>query len=138
MPRTRGKTTLPWTLRMIERSGVSPLWVALGVTAAYLAVSLLWHNLAGPYRGIYVHDVPFWRTSWRIELVFGLLFAVPLSLATWVLRGARRDFDALRPALRLSEKEAVAMRAGLVRFRRRDLIIAGFSGMVAGFALNLT
>ncbi|HTF32696.1 MAG TPA: hypothetical protein VK714_03215 [Myxococcota bacterium] len=137
MPRTRSTTTLPWTLRMIERSRVTPVWLTLGVTAAYLALSLLWHNLAGPYHGIYVHDVPFWHTSWRLELVFGLLFAVPLSLATWLFRGARRDFDALRPVLRLSEKEAAAMRAGLLLFRRRDLLIAGLSGMAAGFGLNL-
>ena len=138
MPRTRGTTTLPWSLRMLERSGVPPLWVALGVTTAYLGLSLAWHNLAGPYRWIYVHDVPFWRTSWKIEFVFGLLFAVPLSLAIWVFRGARRDFDALRPVLRLSEKDAAAMRAGLLLFRRRDLFIAGLSGLVAGLALNLT
>jgi hypothetical protein len=138
MPRTRGTTTLPWTLRLIDRSGVAPLWLALGVTTAYLVLSLLWHNLAGPYHWIYVHDVPFWRTSWKIELVFGLLFAVPLSLAIWVLRGARRDFDALRPVLRLSEKEAATMRAGLLLFRRRDLLLAGLSGLAAGLALNLT
>jgi hypothetical protein len=137
MPRSGGTTTLPFLLRMIERSGISPPWVALGVTALYLVVSLLWHNLAGPFRGIYVGGLPFWRTGWRIELAFALLYAVPLSLAIWVLRGARREFDALRPVLRLSEKEAAAMRAGLVRFRRRDLLIAGLSGAAAGLALNL-
>ena len=138
MPAKRSTTTtLPWTLGRIERSGIAPPWVALGVTAAYLALSLVWHNVVGPYRGIYVHGVPFWRTGFALEFVFAVLFAAPLSLGTWVLRGARRDFDALRPALRLSEKEATAMREGLLLFRRRDLIIAGLTGMGAGFILNL-
>jgi len=137
MPQTGPTTTMPWSLRVIERLNLAPPWIALGVTAAYIVLSLIWHNVAGPYHGIYVHEVPFWRTSWRLELFFGLLFGVPLSLASWVLRGAQRDFDALRPVLRVSEKEAVSMRAGLVRFPRRDLLIAGFSGMAAGLALNM-
>jgi hypothetical protein len=137
MPRDRS-ATLPWTLRLIERSEVAPLWVGLGVTTTYLLVSLLWHNLTGLFRGLYVHDVLFWRTSFRLEIVFGLLFAVPLALATWVIRGAQRDFDALRPVLRLSKKEALSMRAALVLFRRRDLVIAGLSGLAVGAVLNLT
>ncbi|HKE12564.1 MAG TPA: hypothetical protein VKE73_13440 [Myxococcota bacterium] len=137
MPGARSSRTLPFTLRILERSGVSPIWVALGAFAAYLVVTLVWHNLVGPFRGIYVEGLPLWSTGWRIEFAFGLLFAVPLGLAIWVLRGARRDFQALRPALRLSEKEAEDARAGLVQFRRRDLRIAGFSGMAAGAALNL-
>lgn len=110
------------------------VWIA--VALVFLALCVAWHNAAGSWRGLEVDGEAFWRTSWRLEIVFAVIVGYVVACGEWIPRSVRRDLDALAPALEIDPAELAAERAGIGRFSRSALLLAGAGGFAAGAAVN--
>jgi hypothetical protein len=83
-----------------------------------------------------VSGAPFWRTSWRIEIVFAAILGYVFACGGWIVRSVRREFDALAPALAIEPSELAAERAAIGRFSRSALLVACAGGVAAGIAVH--
>lgn len=105
-------------------------------TGIVLLVCMAWHNATGAWSGIDVGSEPFWRTSWRLEIVFAVILGYVFACGGWIVRSMRRDLDALAPALALEPSELAVERAGIGSFPRSTLLAAGAAGVAAGLAVH--
>jgi hypothetical protein len=112
------------------------LFVWIVTTGIVLMLCVAWHNAIGTWRGLEVGGEPFWRTPWRLEIVFAVIFGYVFACGDWIVRSVRRDLDALAPALAIEPSELVAQRAGIGLFSRSALLVAGIGGVAAGIAVH--
>jgi hypothetical protein len=78
----------------------------------------------------------FWRTPWRLEIVFAVILGYVFACGGWIVRCVRRDLDALAPALAIEPSELAAERAGIGLFSPSALLVACVGGVAAGVAVN--
>lgn len=128
----------PWSVRLVESAPLPPLAagaaLALLLYLLFLFAELLWGDLALVARG----EAPRWKLDEYVFTAALALFAgyVPAAHAL-ALDGARRTFDALRPALRGTPTELAALRDGVTRFRAGALRRAGAWGVAFSLLVPL-
>ena len=110
------------------------MWIV--ATVIVLVLCTAWHNATGIWRGLEVGGEPFWRTPWRLEIVFAVILGYVFACGGWIVRSVRRDLDALAPALAIEPSELAAERAGIGLFSPSALLVAGVGGVAAGIAVN--
>ena len=110
------------------------VWIV--ATLIVLVLCTAWHNATGTWRGLEVGGEPFWRTPWRLEIVFAVILGYVFACGGWIVRSVRRDLDALAPALAIEPSELAAERAGIGLFSPSALLVAGVGGVAAGIAVN--
>jgi hypothetical protein len=124
----------PWFLRWPPESGLTPVWVGVGLAALLVALAG-WGALevAEPIihqRAAFERRVPFLMT-FSIVLVF--------ASARYFIRATERDFDALLPRLRGTPSEIADIRRALTHCGRGGLwlgAVVGIATMVAIQELN--
>lgn len=122
--------------RLAEAMRLPSLVVWIIATLAVLVVCAVWHNATGTWSGLEVGGEPFWRTPWRLEIVFAVILGYVFACGDWIVRRVRSDLDALAPALAIEPSELAAERAGIGRFSRSALLVACVGGVAAGIAVN--
>jgi hypothetical protein len=110
------------------------LWIV--VTGIVLVLCTAWHNAVGTWRGLEVGGEPFWRTPWRLEIVFALILGYVVASGSWIVRSVRRDLDALAPVLAIEPAELAAERAGIGLFSPPVLLVASAGGVAAGIVIH--
>ena len=110
------------------------VWIV--TTGLILVLCTAWHNATGAWRGLEAGGEPFWRTPWRLEIVFAVILGYVLACGGWIVRSMRRDLDALAPALAIEAPELAAERAGIGLFSPSALLVAGIGGVAAGIAVH--
>lgn len=126
----------PLELRLAEATRLPLLFVWILATLVVLVLCTAWHNATGVWRGIAVDGEPFWRTSWRLEIVFAVILGYLFACGGWIVRSVRRDVDALAPVLAMAPSELAAERAGVGHFSRLTLFVAGAGGVAAGIVVH--
>jgi hypothetical protein len=116
------------------RLPAAAVWIV--ATLIVLVLCTAWHNVTGAWRGLEVGGEPFWRTSWRLEVVFAAILGYVFACGGWIVRSVRRDLDALAPALAIEPSELAAERAGIGLFSPSGLLVACAGGVAAGIAVN--
>jgi hypothetical protein len=93
-------STLPWSFRLAESSGVSLRLISAGVFLACFLVFFAYQNLTGGMAGFRIDGRPFWSNPWGLLEFFvaGLCAWIP-AYVVLVRRSAQRNLDALRPSL---------------------------------------
>lgn len=122
--------------RLAEATHLPGLAVWALVTLAVVVLCAAWHNATGAWRGLEVGGEAFWRTPWRLEVVFAVILGYVVACGGWIVRSVRRDFDALAPALAIEPSERDAEREEIGRFSRPALFAAGAGGAAAGLAVH--
>jgi len=122
--------------RLAEAMRLPAILVWIGVTLIALVLCTAWHNATGAWHGLEVDGEPFWRTSWRLEIVFAVILGYVVACGCWIVRSVRRDLDALAPALAIESAALAAERVDLGRFSRSALLMAGAGGVAAGVAVH--
>jgi hypothetical protein len=105
-------------------------------TLLALLLCTAWQNATGTWSGLEVGGEPFWRTPWRLEIVFAVILGYVFACGSWIVRSVRRDFDALAPALAIGPSELAAERAKIGLFSPTALLVACAGGVMAGVAVN--
>jgi hypothetical protein len=118
--------------RLAEAMRLPPFVVWLVATGVVLALCTAWHNATGSWRGLQVGGEPFWRTPWRLEIVFAAILGYVFACGGWIVRSVRRDLDALAPVLAVEPAELDAERAGIGLFAPSALLAACAAGVAAG------
>jgi hypothetical protein len=122
--------------RLAEAMRLPSLAVWIIATAIVLVLCTVWHNARGTWHGLEVGGELFWRTSWRIEIVFAVLIGYVFACGGWIVRSVRRELDALAPALAIEPSELAAERAGIGLFSRFALLAAAAGGIAAGIVIH--
>ncbi len=131
-----GPQVRPIEHRLADATRLPAPFVWLLATLLVLAACVVWHNVTGVWRGIDAEDQPFWRTTWQVELVFGVLIGYVFACGGWVVRSVRRDLDALAPVLAVDAAELAAERGRIGAFSSRKLLVVDAAGVAAGLAMN--
>jgi hypothetical protein len=131
-----GARVRPLEHRLADATRLPTLAVWIVVALIVVVICAAWHNATGVWRGVAVGGVPFWRTPWRLEIVFALILGYVFACGSWIVRSVRRDLDALAPALAIEPSELAAERAGIGLFSPSLLLAAGGAGIAAGVAIN--
>jgi hypothetical protein len=126
----------PMEHRLAEAMRLPALVVWILASLVALVACTAWHNATGVWRGLEVGGEPFWRTPWRLEIVFAVILGYVFACGGWIVRSVRLDLDALAPALALEPSELAAERAGLGLFSPSALLIACAGGVAAGIAVS--
>ncbi|HEX7035061.1 MAG TPA: hypothetical protein VF210_04775 [Pseudomonadales bacterium] len=126
----------PIEQRLTDERRLPPLGLWIVVTLLVIVVCTAWHNVTGAWRGIEVGGELFWRTPWRLEIVFAVIFGYILACGGWVVRGVRRDLEALAPALAIGPSELAEERARIGAFPASTLFIATAAGFAVGIAIH--
>jgi hypothetical protein len=105
-------------------------------TGIVLVLCAAWHNAIGTWRGLEAGGEPFWRTPWRLEIVFAVILGYAFACGGWIVRSVRRDLDALAPTLAIEPSELAAERARIGLFSPSVLLVAGIGGVAAGIAVH--
>lgn len=132
----QGAQVRPIEQRLAEAMRMPPLVVWLAVTLVALVLCIVWHNATGAWRGLDVGGEPFWRTAWRLEIVFAVILGYLVACGRWIVRSVRRDLDALAPVLALEPAELAAERDTIGLFSRAALLGAVAGGVTVGVAIN--
>jgi hypothetical protein len=122
--------------RVADAMRLPALFVWIVTTGIYLVLCTAWHNAMGTWRGLEVGGEPFWRTPWQLEIVFAVILGYVFVCGGWIVRGVRRDLDALAPALAIEPSELAAERAGIDLFSPSALLVAGNGGVATGIAVH--
>jgi hypothetical protein len=122
--------------RLADAMRLPALFVWIVTTGIVLVLCTAWHNAMGTWRGLEVGGEPFWRTPWRLEIVFAVILGYVFACGGWIVRSVRRDLDALAPALAIEPSELAAERAGIGLFSPSALLVAGIGGVAAGIAVH--
>jgi hypothetical protein len=59
--------------RLAEALRLPSLVVWIIATVLVLVLCTAWHNATGAWRGFEVGGEPFWRTAWRLEIMFAVI-----------------------------------------------------------------
>lgn len=122
--------------RLTEALRLPPLALWIATTLIVIAICTVWHNVTGAWRGFEVDGEPFWRTSWQLEIVFAVIFGYLLACGGWIVRGVRRDLDALGPMLALMPSELADERSRIGSFSTSTLVIATLVGLAIGITIH--
>jgi hypothetical protein len=122
--------------RLADAMRLPALFVWIVTTGIVLVLCTAWHNAIGAWRGLEVGGEPFWRTPWRLEIVFAVILGYVFACGGWIVRSLRRDLDALGPTLAIEPSELAAERAGIGLFSPSALLVAGIGGVAAGIAVH--
>jgi hypothetical protein len=122
--------------RLAEATRLPSLVVWIVATLVVLVLCAAWHNATGAWSGLEVDGQPFWRTPWRLEIVFAAILGYVFACGAWIVRSVRRELDAFAPALAIEPSELAAERAGVGLFSRSALLVAGVGGVAAGIAIH--
>ena len=122
--------------RLAEATRLPSLFVWIVATLIVLVLCTAWHNATGAWRGLAVDGEPFWRTPWRLEIVFAVILGYVFACGGWIVRGVRRDLDALAPVLAIEPSELAAERAGIGLFSPFALLVAAAGGVAAGIVVH--
>ena len=122
--------------RLAEAMRLPSLVVWIVATLIVLVLCTAWHNATGIWSGLEVDGEPFWRTPWRLEIVFAVILGYVFTCGGWIVRCVRRDLDALAPALAIEPSELAAERAGIGLFSPSALLVACAGGIAAGVTIN--
>jgi hypothetical protein len=122
--------------RLADALRLPSLFVWAVSTLIVLVLCAAWHNVTGAWQGLQAGGEPFWRTPWRLEIVFAVVLGYIVACGGWIVRNVRRDLDALAPALAIEPSELAAERAGIGRFSPSTLLAAGAGGVAAGIAVH--
>lgn len=122
--------------RLVEATQLPSLLVWIVATALVLLLCTAWHNATGAWRGVTVDGEPFWRTPWRLEIVFAVILGYVLACGGWIVRSVRRDLDALASVLAIGPAELAAERQGIGRFSPSALLAAAAGGVAAGIIVH--
>jgi len=132
----QGVRVRPIEHRIGEALRLPPLLVWVAATLIFLVLCTAWHNATGAWRGFTVDGEPFWRTPWRLEIVFAVILGYVLACGEWIVRSAQRDLDATAPALAIPPSELATERAGLGLFSPLVLLVATLGGAAAGIVVH--
>jgi hypothetical protein len=102
------------------------------VLAISVALELAFGELRPFLRG---EETMVGAEEYRFTLVFALMIGYLPASYTYAVRGSRRTWEALRPALRCSASEFEALRATAGRFSTADLRRAGCIGIGIAFLI---
>ncbi len=122
--------------RLADAMRLPALFVWIVAAGIVLVLCTAWHNAMGTWRGLEVGGEPFWRTSWRLEIVFAVILGYAFACGGWFVRSVGRDLDALAPALAIEPAELAAERASIGLFSPSVLLVAGIGGVAAGIAVH--
>lgn len=122
--------------RLTEAMRLPPLVVWIVASLIVLLLCTAWHNVTGVWSGLDVGGEPFWRTTWRLEIVFAAILGYVFACGSWIVRCVRRDLDALAPVLAIEPSELAAERAAIGRFSPSALLVACVGGVAAGVTVN--
>jgi hypothetical protein len=132
----RHESARPIEHRLADAMRLPALFVWIVATLAVLVLCTVWHNATGAWRGITVSGEPFWRTSWRLEIVFAVILGYAFACGGWIVRSVRRDLGALAPVLAIEPSEVAAEQAAVGCFSRSALLVAGAGGVAAGIVVH--
>ncbi len=127
-----------WTQRLFEAVAVRPLWVGLGGAALLVAAYLAQEWLLGRFSEL--SATPVWAGAWkdfRLALVNILMLVYAPTAQQYVIRGARRALEDLRPALDMSGPELGAFARQVGIYEPWRLRIAGALGVSVALILPL-
>ncbi len=124
---------LPWTVRVYESARVSPTWIGLGITVAWLVLYLGVAWTTGWIEAGRIGGEPFLRSRdlW-FNVLGGALIGYLATASVYGVHGAANTLAALRPVLDLSLSEQENEHAGLARFERVHML--GVTGAVLALA----
>lgn len=123
--------------RLAEAMRVPSIVVWLVATGIVLVLCTVWHNATAAWHGLDVGSERFWRTPWRLEIVFALILGYAFACGNWIVRSVRSDLDALAPVLAIGPSEVAAERDGLGRLSAPALLAATIGGVAAGVTINV-
>ncbi len=126
----------PIEQRLAEATRLPAPVVWIAVTLGVLVLCTAWHNLTGAWRGLAVGGEPFWRTSWRLEIVFAAILGYLFACGSWIVRSVRRDLDALAPVLAIEPSELASEQARIGRFAPASLLVASAGGAATGITVH--
>jgi len=132
-----GARVRPIEHRLAEATRLPSLFVWIVATLIVLVLCTAWHNATGAWRGLAVDGEPFWRTPWRLEIVFAVILGYVFACGGWIVRNMRRDLDTLAPVLAIEPSELAAERAGIGLFSPLALFVAGAGGVAVGIVVHL-
>jgi len=126
-----------FTLRLYERSPLSPAWLGVVLALAYLATLAALSLVTGRYFELSLAEALHWaRPGWWTELVNAVLLGLGPTLLVVSLRGAERDVRDLAPVLGSpSAVEAALERVARLRVARMRMV--GAVLVVAAIAYTL-
>lgn len=135
-PRIELHPRTPWILQLFDRIPLSAFWVGVLIAAALFAVFLAYSALfgagLGTLRGL------SGAHNWGAEILQDLFFGFTLAIAAASVRGALRDFDALRPTLDLVHADPEALRHEILTYEPQWLWpIAVACALFSGFSTPL-
>jgi len=126
-------STLPWSFRLAESSGVPLPLISAGVFLTFCVVFFAYHNLTGSVAGVHMGERPFWNDPWGFVAFFyaAVLAWVP-PFVVLARRSARRNLHALRPAVKAHSPGPEWLGPASVRYYR----IAGAIGVGTALVAN--
>lgn len=110
------------------------VWIVVALIVGVLCIA--WHNATGAWRGLEVGGEPFWRTPWRLEMVFAVILGYIVACGAWIVRSVQRDLGALAPVLAIASTELAAETNGIGRFSRSTLLAACAGGIAVGVTIH--
>ena len=135
-PRIELYPKTPWALRLFDRVPLPAFWVGVAIAAALFAAFLAYTALLGAGIGR-LADLHGQR-NWLAEVIEDLFFGWTLGIAAASARGAKRDFEALRPALDLSAVGAQTLRREVLSYQPAPLaLVALATGLFSAVATPL-
>lgn len=126
----------PWSLRLVDRLPVSAFWggvtIALGCYAVFLVYTAAFGAGPGQHAGV------AFRRGWIAETIQSGFLGFAVAVVAASVRGARREFEALRPALDAELRRAPGLPRELLRYPRLPLAALGLASGLSSLATVLS
>lgn len=123
----------PWSLRLLDRARLAPVWTGLLVSAAWFGVFLVYSALFGDGLGRFDK---LGGSTWPSEIIWSLLIGMPPVVTAYTLRGGARDLEDLTPALGAGPDELGRLRREIATVPRAWVTGAGIVSMAFSFVAN--
>jgi hypothetical protein len=135
-PRIKLHPRTPWELRLFEQLPLPAFWAGVAIGAVLFAVFLAYTARFGAAPG-QLGGLAFQGSL--AEAIQDLFLGFTLAISAASVRGALRDFEALRPALALAAPDLEALRREILTYRPVALQIMGIVfGLFSALATVLT
>ena len=122
---------VPWGVRQVARSPLSPLWVGVGIALAWMFfVSVYAGVVAAAGDEALVRTIYLDAGHWRTVVVNGVMIAFAPTFLVTLLRGTAVDLRELQPALGCSDAELEALQAEVLQLDRASLRRLGLGAIV--------